>query len=154
VMLAFEDRLVTSHDILREAGPIAWAARNSAKPGRVGPEAWVIQATGAWSAARMDQSENVIVAALTDALKTALAIDLPSPQFAKAHRWRFALSAGTGIGSLWNPQLHLGACGDWLLGPRVECAWLSGHELGSRVADNLAESVPTGAAQAPTQALS
>ena len=29
-------------------GDIAWAARNSAKPGRSGPEAWVVQAGPDW----------------------------------------------------------------------------------------------------------
>jgi predicted NAD/FAD-dependent oxidoreductase len=46
-----------------------------------------------------------------------------------AHRWRYALSPGTGDGALWNPDIGLGVCGDWLLGPRVECAWLSGRML-------------------------
>ncbi|MGL4543542.1 MAG: NAD(P)/FAD-dependent oxidoreductase, partial [Polymorphobacter sp.] len=42
VMAAFADPLPGSGDILPKApGPIGWAARNRAKPGRSGPEAWV-----------------------------------------------------------------------------------------------------------------
>ena len=52
--------------------------------------------------------------------------ELPRPIAAVSHRWRYALSAGTGDGAMWNSDLALGVCGDWLLGPRVECAWLSG----------------------------
>jgi renalase len=154
VMLAFADSISPKYDILRDAGPIAWAARNCAKPSRVGPEAWIIQATGSWSAAQMDQPEEVVVEALTVALQNALAIDLPRPIFIKAHRWRFALSAGTGLGSLWNPELRLGACGDWLLGPRVECAWLSGNALGNRLADSLSEYATTQNRLTPALSLS
>jgi predicted NAD/FAD-dependent oxidoreductase len=49
------------------------------------------------------------------------------------HRWRYALSAGTGLGCLWNEKQQIGACGDWLVGPRVECAWVSGRLLAKRM---------------------
>lgn len=62
----------------------------------------------------------------------AAARALPDPIAATSHRWRYALSAGTGEGAMWNPEIGLGVCGDWLLGPRVECAWLSGRILASR----------------------
>ena len=29
----------------------------------------------------------------------------------------------------WDERLRLGACGDWLIGPRVENTWLSGRRL-------------------------
>ena len=54
---------------------------------------------------------------------------IAEPVAAVSHRWRYALSAGTGDGALWNRDIRLGVCGDWLLGPRVECAWLSGRML-------------------------
>ena len=38
---------------LRNHGLISWAARNSAKPGRDGPEAWVVQASGSWTSEHM-----------------------------------------------------------------------------------------------------
>ncbi len=34
-----------------------------------------------------------------------------------------------------NAEIKLGACGDWLLGPRVEAAWLSGHRLAMQIGD-------------------
>lgn len=39
VMAAFAERVPVDADVLREWGAIGWAARNSAKPGRSGPEA-------------------------------------------------------------------------------------------------------------------
>jgi len=62
-------------------------------------------------------------------LAGAIGTAVPAPVAAAAHRWAYALSAGTGDGALWNPSIALGVCGDWLLGPRVECAWLSGRKM-------------------------
>ena len=61
-----------------------------------------------------------------------------APLARHAHRWRFAKSTGLDIGPLWNPTLRLGVCGDWLLTPRVESAWLSGHHLAEIMTRDLA----------------
>ena len=115
--------------VLRNRGDIVWAARNNAKPGRPEPEAWIVQASAAWSSARLEQSPETVARLIFAALSDAANCALPQPIAALAHRWRYALSAGTGDGALWNPDLGLGVCGDWLLGPRVECAWQSGQML-------------------------
>jgi predicted NAD/FAD-dependent oxidoreductase len=132
-MFAFEGRLPTERQILRDQGIVVWATRNSDKPCRDGPETWVVQANGQWSADHIEDAPQVVCASLLEALGHALNVDLPTPFASQAHRWRYALSAGMGVGSLWNAALKLGACGDWLLGPRVECAWLSGRELGRQI---------------------
>ncbi len=134
VMAAFAARLPVEPDILREDGPIGWAARNSAKPGRTGPESWVIQAGPAWSREHLEETPDQVVPALLAALADRVAAPLPPVLAASAHRWRYARSGRAGDGLLWDPALGIGACGDWLLGPRVECAWLSGTALGRAVA--------------------
>ncbi|MDH7974347.1 NAD(P)-binding protein [Sphingomonas sp. AR_OL41] len=134
-MYAFAAPLTTALTILRDCGPIGWAARDSAKPGRGGVEAWVVQGNGAWSAQHLEDEAPVVQRLLLDALAEALGYDLPPPIEATAHRWRYAMSAGIGEGALWNARLGVGACGDWLLGPRVESAWLSGTALGAAVRD-------------------
>ena len=53
VMAAFGERLEAG-DVLRGAGAVGWAARESAKPGRSGLEAWVIQAGPEWSRAALE----------------------------------------------------------------------------------------------------
>ena len=128
-MFVFDRPLDGLPSVMRGRGDIAWAARNSAKPGRSGPEAWVVQASALWSAARLEAPQEQILAMLHVALAEAAGCAIPAPVAAVSHRWRFALSAGTGDGALWNPEIGLGVCGDWLLGPRVECAWLSGRML-------------------------
>jgi renalase len=135
-MYVFDRPLDGLPPVIRHCGDIAWAARNNAKPGRSGPEAWVVQASGGWSESRLEDHNDAIAARLLAALGEVSGVTLAEPIAAVAHRWRFALSAGTGAGALWNPAIGLGACGDWLLGPRVECAWLSGRELAGRILDN------------------
>ena len=133
LMAAFEARLPIETDVLRENGAIRWAARNSAKPGRSGPEAWIVQAGPAWSSAQLELSPDAVLPLLLDALSARVG-SLPGLLTASAHRWRYARSGNTGDGMLWDSTLRLGVCGDWLLGPRVECAWLSGGQLAKAVA--------------------
>ena len=128
-MFVFGQPLEELPPLVRSTGNLAWAARNSAKPGRGGPEAWVVQANATWSSAWLESSPEQVCVMLLGELERATGCTIPEPVTAAAHRWRFALSGGTGEGALWNADISLGVCGDWLLGPRVECAWLSGRML-------------------------
>ncbi len=132
-MFVFDQPLDDLPAVMRERGAIAWAARNSSKPGRSGPEAWVVQASRCWSQDHLEQAPADVAAMLLAMFADAAGKPLPSPISAQAHRWRYALSAGTGEGALWNGAIMLGVCGDWLLGPRVECAWLSGRMLAGQM---------------------
>ncbi len=138
-MYVFDQALVSPSPVVRNAGAIAWAARNSAKPGRAVPEAWVVQASADWSQSHYDTAPGEIADLLLAALADAIGTAAPPPAAATAHRWAYALSAGTGDGALWNPGIGLGVCGDWLLGPRVECAWLSGRTMAAALLDSARE---------------
>lgn len=137
VMAAFPQPLSGVPDVLRPTGPIAWAARNNSKPDRPERECWVIQAEGDWSARNLGRDAADIAEDLFRAFTEAVGTCLPPPTFLKAHRWRFALPRGGHGAPIWNPMLRLGACGDWCSGPRVEAAWLSGHDLADRIAATL-----------------
>lgn len=103
---------------LRQAGP---------RPGRGGLS---VQSTPAWSTAHLEEECDTVTLALLAALSQALATPLPTPTIATAHRWRYARADARTDGALWNAAARIGACGDWLLGPRVESAWLSGRRMG------------------------
>lgn len=120
-------------DVLRDAGPIGWAARNRAKPGRSGPESWVIQATPDWSATHLEDEAAPIAQTLLAMLGERLGTPLPPPLHLSAHRWRYARSGMLGRDLLWDAARGIGVCGDWLLGPRVESAWLSGRRLADAI---------------------
>ncbi len=133
LMLAFDTPLAPDTDVLRDCGAIGWACRNANKPGRGPLDTWVVQATPAWSTAHLEDDADAVAAALTHALQQGLDVALPTPLVAQAHRWRYARSGTSGETLLWDGALRLGACGDWLAGPRVECAWLSGTALAQRM---------------------
>jgi predicted NAD/FAD-dependent oxidoreductase len=90
----------------------------------------VVHATSQWSAQHLEDAAEDVAGAL---LSGGDMVDdaLPKPVFMQAHRWRFALPSDNPASTqfaLWNPQIQLGACGDWLGGNGVEAAWLSdGH---------------------------
>lgn len=129
-MIAFAERLPIAVDVLPPSGPVGWAARNSAKPGRPATEAWVVQASPAWSTEHLEDDAAQVAAHLADWLAgQAGGAPLPVRLHLSAHRWRYAVAQRSPKGALWNAKLRLGACGDWLLGPRIELAWLSGTRL-------------------------
>lgn len=132
-MFAFADRLPCKADTVREAGLISWAARNGAKPGRKGPETWVVQASPHWSTQHIEDSAEAVAQGLLAALGEALGMVMPTPVVASAHRWRYAMSTGSNLGALWSANSKIGICGDWLLGPRVENAWISGRTLATQM---------------------
>ncbi|HQT46912.1 MAG: hypothetical protein B7X08_01890 [Acidocella sp. 20-63-7] len=137
VMLAFSRALPTVLECLREnnpATPLGWAARNRSKPGRTGPETWVLQASPEWSRQYFDASAEWVVSALSAALALRLGMDLPSPIGCSTHRWRYARPGVEGGAALWDADRGLGLCGDWLIAPRIEAAWMSGTLLAERIA--------------------
>lgn len=142
VMAAFSRPVPVTADCRRadQAGGadeavVGWAARNSAKPGRSGPESWVVQATPNWSRAHIDADRDEVTTTLAAALSAVLDVRLPRSIGTAAHLWRFARCAQGGPGVVFDDDRRLGLCGDWLIGPRVESAWLSGRDLGDRIAD-------------------
>lgn len=135
-MYVFAEPLPGKQQMLRDVHNLGWAARNAAKPARSGPEAWVVQARPEWSQAHLEGQAGQIAALLLRELGDALGTPLPDPVTATAHRWRYAMSAGLGLGAMWNKERGLGLCGDWLLGPRVECAWQSGQQLARSILDH------------------
>jgi renalase len=135
VMAAFAAPLPITLDCFRsETGPIAWAARNSAKPGRAGYEAWVIHASPARSRALIDRPAAEVAAILLADFLSATGSAPATPIHCDAHRWLYALpqppgSEGSGEGARFDAALGLGVAGDWLHSPRIEGAWLSGRAL-------------------------
>jgi predicted NAD/FAD-dependent oxidoreductase len=132
-LFAFDRELETAVPIVRNQGAIRWAALNSAKPGRTGPEAWVAHANPLWSLDHLEAEPAQIAQDLLIELLSLTGAGSVRPIAAQAHRWRFAKSFGLGHGEMWNPLTGLGVCGDWLLTPGVESAWLSGFRLAQKI---------------------
>jgi len=133
MMAAFAEPLPVGPDCLRDKAIIGWAARNSAKPGRTGPETWVVQATPEWSTTHLEDDATRVAETLLAALAEAINAKLPAALGLAAHRWRYARSSGSAAVMLWDGDRRIGLCGDWLIGPRVESAWLSGFHLATAI---------------------
>jgi len=135
VMAGFAERLPVASDVVRsETGPVAWAARNSAKPGRGGREAWVIHASAERSRAMLDWPKEQVAAALLSDFFVATGSAPAAPLHCDAHRWLYALpQVPQGEGAHFDAAAGIGIAGDYLSGPRVEGAWLSGRTLAARV---------------------
>lgn len=101
-MVAFDRRIALEADIVRDAGILSWAARNSAKPGRAEVEAWVLQATPNWSREHLEDDKTSVVEALLAALADVATAPLPAPIVRIGHRWRYARASATHHGALWN----------------------------------------------------
>lgn len=135
VMAGFAAPLPIAADTYRsDTGPISWAARNSAKPGRVGAETWVINASQARSRELIELPKDDVAQILLADFFAATVVAPLAPEHLDAHRWLYALPAALrGEGARFNPALRLGLAGDYLHSPRVEGAWLSGRALADAV---------------------
>ena len=116
-------------------GPLRWISRDNSKPGRGGPETWLLHASAEWSEAHLEQSADSVAETLLKAFKQ---LGGPAPQAWTAHRWRYADTEPVmNRGCVWDAGLGLGLCGDWLNGGKVEGAWLSGRRLAQQVLASL-----------------
>ena len=114
-------------------GPLRWVARDAGKPGRPGPETWLLHAEAEWSEAHVGEAPERVAAPLIDAF---VRLGGTAPSAWTAHRWRFADCAPPlDAGFDWRPEAGLGLCGDWLAGGKVEGAWRSGCALARAVAE-------------------
>jgi hypothetical protein len=138
VMAGFAAPLPLVDTFRAESGPVSWAARNSAKPGRSGTETWVIHASPGRSRELIDLPKEEVAAVLLADFFAAAGAPPTAPIHLDAHRWLYAQpearqEARTGAAPLYDPRLRIGIAGDWLHSPRVEGAWLSGRALADQV---------------------
>lgn len=117
---------------LDDSGPLAWIARQKGGP-EDSESLWLVHASAAWSRMHLEDDPGMVGTSLVAALQSELQVNA-CPRLVGTHRWRHALvERALGVPFKWDADLRLGTCGDWHLGPRVELAWQSGHELARAV---------------------
>lgn len=130
------DTPIAAPDVLRPAhGPLAWIARDSARPGRdpSAAETWVLHAAPDWSRTHLEDDGDTVAAALIAAFNAATGQSC-QPAGIATHRWRYALTeTPLGEACLWDAEARIGVCGDWCLGKRIEAAFDSGTALAETV---------------------
>ncbi len=54
--------------------------------------------------------------------------------FKKTHGWKYSYNFhGSPYKSYWDKKLRIGVCADWLIGSKVESAWLSANNLAKKI---------------------
>ncbi len=135
VMAAFDRPLAIDEDAIRDSeAAIAWAARNSAKPGRQGTEAWVLHASPKRSREVLDVPKDGAAALLLADFFDQAGIDPVEPVHCVAHRWLYAMPERVaGEPARYDAEARIGIAGDYLHSPRVEGAFVSGRALAANV---------------------
>ena len=141
VMLEFASRWEIPFDAihLEAHKSLLWMSRESSKPssysagysgdlqvnsrGLAGPEAWCIQATSRWTGEHLEEDPEWVKSELIGAISKLGFVAMPEILQVQAHRWRYGQSVSEGGRRedsrpyLWDPDLQLGACGDWVTAP-------------------------------------
>jgi renalase len=94
--------------------------------------ALTVQGGPDWSAAHLEDDPAEIAAALLQAWQEKTGTRLPAPQYAAAHRWRYArvIEPAENAAPIVSQGLNGGdiaIAGDWLAGARIEDAFVSGE---------------------------
>ncbi len=132
-MVAFEAPLPADAACLDGCGVLDRAICETAKPGRIGIEAWTLQATSAWSQARLGAAPADVASRMLAALARRFNSPLPATLVLTGHLWRYARPEKPTLGAFWHGNAGLGLCGDWVQGEGVEAAWRSGVTLADRI---------------------
>lgn len=116
---------------------ISWISRGQDRHPKSPPEALesiVVHASAAWSRANLERAPEEVLALLKTCLADRLSVKF-APAYEAAHRWRYAIVDRPALrNTVFFEDIGLGLCGDWLLGPTIESAWLSGQALARHVA--------------------
>jgi len=129
VMAAFEQRVAARFDAAFVNGSaLGWVARNTSKPKRNWKiDAWVLQASTAWSEAHANDQADDVGAFLMEAFEDLIPAGLPRAFHAAVHRWREAAAdPPMAVDVIHDPASRVTLCGDWLRGSRIEDAYISG----------------------------
>jgi renalase len=132
LMMRFDDDVDLGFDAaFVNNSPIRWIARQKSKPMRQGENIYVLHASADWSEAHLEEDAKVVERLLVDSFGALFNV---FPRSTFSHRWRFAdTELPLGRHFLWDSEVGLGLCGDWLKLSNVEGAWESGTRLAQRL---------------------
>lgn len=109
---------------------LSWAARQQASDTQTG---FVLHASAEWSSDNLELERPEAASRLVEVFQGLLNTRI-KPDYLRGHRWRYArVTKALGQDCLYLNDRQVGVCGDWLRGPRVEEAWLSGHALANAI---------------------
>lgn len=137
LMCCFNNKLELPFDgLFVQNSLLSWVARDSAKPNRnldnnTYSELWVLHASSEWSENHIDENADIVAEKMiSEFIRLGGAI----PQGYTTHLWRYADCANySTLGCIWDSEMQIGLCGDWLNSGKVQGAWLSGQLLAEQL---------------------
>jgi predicted NAD/FAD-dependent oxidoreductase len=135
VMVASRKRIDVSFDgAFIIDSPLGWIGRDSSKPHRATGDRWILQATADWSQLHQNNTAHEVAILLLEVFSHLTGQSITDPLLIESHRWLYSLPLNAlNIGSYFDSEQLLGACGDWLAGASIEDAFLSGYHLGNKL---------------------
>ncbi|HKK93096.1 MAG TPA: FAD-dependent oxidoreductase [Longimicrobiales bacterium] len=140
---------LTADALLDEEGAVAWAARDSSKPGRpTDAERWVVHGSSAFSTRHLEEAADRVADRLLDGFRSLVERaggSVGTPRWSAAHRWRYALVRSGPDGDCRCSDTGLAWAGDVFDAAgraRVEAAWLSGVASAGRLLNRAAGGTP------------
>lgn len=131
LMLGFKEKLSIEFDagLVKESN-ISWISVNNSKPERPKGFSLIVNSSNKWADENIEEDLEIIKEKMITSLRQIIDFDINNIACQNIHRWRYAnATLRTGDKSLFDPNLNLGVCGDWLISGRVENAFLSGLDL-------------------------
>ena len=126
-----EEKLSIEFDaaLVKESN-ISWISVNSSKPERSEGFSLVVNSSNRWADENIEEDLEIVKEKMITSLKQIIDFDLNDINYQNIHRWKYAnADLRQGDKSLFDLNLNLGICGDWLISGRVENAFLSGLDL-------------------------
>jgi renalase len=138
VMAVFDYLIPVNYDgAFVSESALSWICRNNSKPGRPDEETWILHASAEWSQEHLEDNNDEIIASLLMEFKRITSFSDYKLLFSSAHRWRFAENdINYGEESVWDPENHIGFCGDWFSESKIEGAYLSGKNLSQKILED------------------
>jgi renalase len=137
LMLAFADPLPFSWDVAKvKNSPLQWIIKNNSKPLRdKALQTLVVHSTAEWAEAHIDEDVPAMQAILLKELDAVLGYPCAATAtMITTHRWRYADVAVRSPKKFFlDATQQLAACGDGLIGGRIEAAFMSATLLGEEL---------------------
>ena len=91
-----------------------------------------------WSESHIDDDRALLLKKIEGLLSDWLGESI-EPSASKIHRWLYSrtLQSAQLTEPLWDAELSIGACGDWINEPGLEGAWKSANELADVIIDSV-----------------
>lgn len=133
IAAGFSQKLPTQYDALAVAQSLfTYAFRESNKPQRSRKETWILHGNTQWSQENLGLSEEQASAKIISAFLSNLKASSLKPTYTAAKLWKYAYVEKP-LGKPCLFEEGIGVCGDWLLGRRIEDAFLSGASMATQI---------------------